>query len=201
MEMNINNINLHNVSLGHVAGHPSQHIKEGVPQIAFSGRSNVGKSSLINSLLSRKSLARVSGEPGKTITCNYYDIDKKLYFVDLPGYGYAKRSKEDQKRWSALTQIYFEDNNALKLILQLVDCKVGVTPHDGDMLDWMNHYGIPYIIVCTKCDKLNKTMLSESAARILECSKIRGGTDIVLYSSIKNLGRSELLERIMKYAF
>lgn len=92
--MKISEINFNNVLLGHVAGAPVQHKKSGLPQIAFSGRSNVGKSSLINSLLNRKSLARVSSQPGKTITCNYYEIDRKLYFVDLPGYGFAKRPKE-----------------------------------------------------------------------------------------------------------
>ncbi|MDL2287508.1 ribosome biogenesis GTP-binding protein YihA/YsxC [Eubacteriales bacterium OttesenSCG-928-G02] len=200
IQMNINNVNLHNADLGHVAGAPSQHIKEGLPQIAFSGRSNVGKSSLINSLLSRKKLARVSGEPGKTITCNYYLIDKKIFFVDLPGYGYAKRPKHDQERWRNLTQAFFEANNSLKLILQLIDVKVGFTADDIDMMNWMNHFEVPYIIVCTKCDKLNKTQLNAAVQKIASAAFIRPNTDIVLYSSLKNIGRQQLLERILQYA-
>lgn len=197
--MQLENVNLHNVVLGHVAGHPSQHIKEGPPQVAFSGRSNVGKSSLINSLLGRKSLARVSSEPGKTITCNYYEIDKKLYFVDLPGYGFAKRPKEDQKRWSFLTEAFFDSNNALRVIMQLVDCKVGITAEDSAMLDWMNYYKVPYIIICTKCDKLNKTNLNECVHRIVTNPKIRQNTAVVLYSSAKGLGREQLLQIIADY--
>ena len=111
--------NLNNAALVMSAGLPKQFPGDRLPQIAFSGRSNVGKSSLINSLLNRKNLARVSGEPGKTITVNFYNIDKKLYLVDLPGYGYAKRTKEDQKKWSGLTDGYFTNNpnfDAVRLV-------------------------------------------------------------------------------------
>ena len=119
--------NLNNTSLKISAGLVKQFPADRIPQIAFSGRSNVGKSSLINSLLSRKNLARVSGEPGKTITINFYDIDKKLYLVDLPGYGYAKRTFEDKKRWSALTDGFFTANkniDSLRLVCQLIDCRI-----------------------------------------------------------------------------
>ncbi len=196
--MKISDINFNNVSLAHVAGAPNQHKKSGLPQIAFSGRSNVGKSSLINSLLNRKSLARVSSQPGKTITCNYYEVDRKLYFVDLPGYGFAKRPKEDKKRWSALTQSYFEQNDALKLILQLVDSRVGFTQDDNDMLEWMNYYDVPYIIVCTKCDKLTKTELSECANKVTANPLLRSETPIVLYSSKEGLGKKEVLGLVLK---
>ncbi len=191
--MKISDINFNNVVLGHVAGAPAQHKKGGLPQIAFSGRSNVGKSSLINSLLNRKSLARVSSQPGKTITCNYYELDRKLYFVDLPGYGFAKRPKEDKKRWSALTQSYFEDNSALRLILQLIDSRVGFTDDDNTMLEWMNYYEVPYIIICTKCDKLTKTELSECADRIVANPLLAAETPIALYSSKDGTGRKEVL--------
>lgn len=191
------NINMHNASLAHVAGIPSQHLKGGYPQFAFSGRSNVGKSSLINSLLMRKKLARVSCSPGKTITVNYYLIDGKLFFVDLPGYGFARRPKEDRARWSSMTQSYFENNTALRLIVQLIDSRVGPTSDDADMFEWMNHYEIPYIVVCTKCDKLNATELKESAENIIRSPLLRQGTDIILYSSEKGTGRDELLKRIL----
>lgn len=186
-------LNLHNAELAHVAGHSSQHLRAGIPQIAFSGRSNVGKSSMINSLLMRKKLARVSSDPGKTVTVNYYLIDKKLYLVDLPGYGFAHRAKEDKARWSAVTQSYFEDNTALKLVAQLIDCKVGITADDADMLEWLNYTGTPYIVICTKCDKLNKTELSACADRIIKSPLIRPGTDIVLYSSKTGAGRDAVV--------
>ena len=123
-------LNIQNTVLRITAGHPSQFPNSPLPQIALAGRSNVGKSSLINTLLERKALARVSSEPGKTITVNFYEVDQKLFIVDLPGYGYAKRSASDIKRWSALTDGYFTQNkniDKLKLVIQLVDCKVGPT--------------------------------------------------------------------------
>ena len=136
--------NLNNAALKMSAGLPKQFPADRLPQVAFSGRSNVGKSSLINSLLGRKSLARVSGEPGKTITVNFYDIDKKLYLVDLPGYGYAKRSPEEKKRWSALTDGYFTKNpniDSLKLVCQLIDSRTGPTADDLDMLYYLRETG------------------------------------------------------------
>ena len=131
-------LNLQKTDLRISAGLPRQFPTDAIPQVAFSGRSNVGKSSLINSLLGRKSLARVSSAPGKTITVNFYDIDKKLFFVDLPGYGFAKRTLEDKKVWSALTDGYFTANpniDLLKLVLQLVDSRIGPTKDDEMMLD------------------------------------------------------------------
>ena len=138
--------NLNNVSLKVSAGLPKQFPADRLPQTAFSGRSNVGKSSLINSLLGRKSLARVSGEPGKTITLNFYDIDRKMYLVDLPGYGYAKRTFEDKQKWSALTDGYFTNNknlDSVKLICQLVDSRTGPTEDDYNMLYYMREAGLP----------------------------------------------------------
>ncbi len=190
-------INLNEAVLSRVAGDPAQHIKEGFPQVAFSGRSNVGKSTLINSLLTRKKLARVSGTPGKTITANYYLIDGKLFFVDLPGYGFARRPKADILKWSAMTQAYFESNNALKLIIQLVDSRTGVTPDDAEMLAWMNHYDIPYILVCTKCDKQNAMQLKACADEITNSPLLRRGTDVIFYSAPKGIGKNELISKIL----
>lgn len=194
--MSIGGLNLHNVELQHVAGAVTQHIKAGQPQVAFSGRSNVGKSSLVNNLMGRKKLARVSSEPGKTITVNYYLVDKKLYLVDLPGYGFARRPKQDKDRWSRMTESYFENNEALSLVLQLVDIKVGLTEDDVMMLDFMDHYEIPYVIVATKCDKLNKTQLTAAVNDLLGSGLLRPGTEIILYSSTKGIGRTELWSRI-----
>ena len=200
MEMSFGGVNLHNATLKLTAGLPSQLVKSGLPQIALSGRSNVGKSSLVNSLLGRKKLARVSSEPGKTITVNCYDVDGKLWLVDLPGYGFARRPKNEIQKWSSLTEGYFQDNGALKLVLQLVDCKVGLTADDLSMLRYMDHFQVPYMIVATKCDKLNKTELQKAVDKILRNPAIRPGTEIILYSSAKDLGREQLWFRILKSA-
>lgn len=198
MEMKFGDLNLHNTELVLTAGLDRQLIKEGLPQVAFSGRSNVGKSSLINSLLGRKKLARVSSEPGKTITVNYYCIDKKLSLVDLPGYGFARRSKTDIAKWSRLTAGYFENNESLKLVLQLIDSRAGITADDRQMLDWLYHYDVPYMIVITKCDKLNKTDLSNQVNKIISDPDVKSGTECVLYSSLKGLGREALMNSIIE---
>ena len=198
MEMKFGELNLHNTELALTAGLDRQLIKEGLPQVAFSGRSNVGKSSLINSLLGRKKLARVSSEPGKTITVNYYCIDKKLNLVDLPGYGFARRSKTDIAKWSKLTAGYFENNSSLMLVLQLVDSRAGITSDDRQMLDWLYHYDIPYTLVITKCDKLNKTELTKQVDKIINDPAVRPQTECVLYSSLKGLGREALMNSIIE---
>ena len=142
-------LNLNKTDLRISAGMIRQFPTDPMPQIAFSGRSNVGKSSLINTLLGRKSLARVSSSPGKTITINFYDIDKKLFLVDLPGYGFAKRPQQDKEKWSNLTDGYFTKNpnlDLLRLVVQLIDCRVGITEDDRMMLDYMSAAGLPHII-------------------------------------------------------
>ncbi|MBE6599282.1 MAG: YihA family ribosome biogenesis GTP-binding protein [Ruminococcaceae bacterium] len=190
--------NLNNASLKISAGTPKQFPADRLPQIAFSGRSNVGKSSLINSLLSRKSLARVSGEPGKTITINFYDIDKKLYLVDLPGYGYAKRTFEDKKKWSALTDGYFTDNrnlDSLRLVCQLIDSRIGPTEDDLDMLYYLREADLPHIIVATKTDKLNASEKAKFNAIIAE-EELCLGTPVIMYSAKTNLGKDDLWKAI-----
>ncbi len=190
--------NLNNSLLKISAGLPKQFPADRLPQIAFSGRSNVGKSSLINSLLSRKSLARVSGEPGKTITINFYDIDKKLYLVDLPGYGYAKRTFEDKKKWSALTDGYFTGNrsiDAVKLVCQLIDSRISPTEDDLDMLYYLREADLPHIIVATKTDKLNATEKAKLHAAMAE-EELCAGTPIILYSAKTNQGRDDLWKAI-----
>ncbi len=198
MEMSFGGVNLHKTDLKISAGLPWQLIKAGVPQVAFVGRSNVGKSSLINSLLGRKKLARVSSEPGKTITVNYYDVDKQLFLVDLPGYGFARRSKSDIGKWSSLTEHYFEDNAALTYVLQLIDIRVGITDDDKMMLSYLDHYNLPYIVVATKCDKLNKTQLNEACAKLLSSGVLRSNTEVILYSSLKGIGRELLWNKIIE---
>lgn len=188
-------MNLNNTQLVLTAGKASQLIYDGRIQIAFSGRSNVGKSSLINCLLNRKKLARVSSEPGKTITVNYYLVDKSFYFVDLPGYGYARRSLEDKKQWSSLVDKYITDDNK-KIIIQLVDMKVGFTSDDLMMLDFMNQSGIEYFIVATKSDKLNKTNGAAALEKIKTDSAVREGTTVIPFSSLSGSGKAEIWQKI-----
>ena len=196
-------INVNNVSLKISAGTPNQFVRAPLPQIAFSGRSNVGKSSLINTLLHRKSMARVSSAPGKTITVNFYDVDKKLFLVDLPGYGYAKRTKEDQLKWSTLVDGYFTNNpniDLLRLVVQLVDSRIGYTKDDIDMIAYMNEAEVPYIIVATKTDKLNKTERKKAVETLISNPVLREGTTIILFSSETREGKDDVWNEIIGYA-
>lgn len=196
-------INTNNVSLKISAGKPSQFLRNPVPQIAFSGRSNVGKSSLINTLLNRKGLARVSSAPGKTITVNFYDVDSKMFLVDLPGYGYAKRTAQEQIIWSSLVDGYFTKNpniDLLKLVVQLVDSRIGYTRDDMDMISFMNEMDLPYIIVATKTDKLNKTERQKAVNALITNPILREGTIIILFSSETKEGKDDLWSEIIKHA-
>ena len=185
------------------AGLAKQFPTNPIPQVAFSGRSNVGKSSLLNTLLGRKSLARVSGAPGKTITVNFYNVDKKLFLVDLPGYGFAARKPEDKAKWSALTDGYFTNNpnvDLLCLVLQLVDSRVGLTRDDEMMVDFLNQSEIPYAIVATKVDKLNKTEREKSFAALASHPLIAQGTPIIPFSALKGEGKSDVWKVICAHA-
>ena len=195
-------VNVNNVSLKISAGLPSQFVRSPLPQIAFSGRSNVGKSSLINTLLNRKSMARVSSSPGKTITVNFYDVDKKLFLVDLPGYGYAKRTLEEKKKWSLLVDGYFTSNpniDLLKLVVQLVDSRIGLTKDDRDMIEFLNQAELPYIVVATKTDKLNKTEREKAVYNLVNDSSLLPGTPIILFSSESKEGKNDVWDTILKY--
>lgn len=192
-------INVNNSNIGLTVGNRSQFPRDARPEIALSGRSNVGKSSLINTLLGRKSLARVSSAPGKTITINYYDVDKKMFLVDLPGYGYAKRSAESKKSWSSLTEDYFLKNpssDAIKLVLQLIDIRVGPTEDDIMMINWMIDASVPFVIVTTKSDKLSKTALSDALSRLEEEYFKGTGIEIIPFSSVTKEGRDAVWDRI-----
>ncbi len=147
------------------AGTASQLLACDLPEIAFSGKSNVGKSSLINRLLNRKALARTSATPGKTITVNFYKLDTAR-FVDLPGYGYAKVAKTEKLRWSELVEGYFNDNRDLRLVVQLVDMRHPPSREDLDMISYLGQMQIPFLLVLTKSDKLNKTQRAQRLARI-----------------------------------
>ena len=195
-------LNIQNTTLRISAGNASQFPGDPIPQVAFSGRSNVGKSSLINTLLVRKKLARVSSTPGKTITINFYDVDKKMFLVDLPGYGFAKRTAAEKKAWSTLTDGYFTANKSidrLAVIVQLVDSRIGLTEDDEMMIDFMNQSELPYIVVATKVDKLNATDRKNNLAAIASHPLLAKDTPVIPFSSLKNEGRNELWREIAKY--
>lgn len=194
-------LNTQNVNLKISAGRPNQFPGDPLVQVAFSGRSNVGKSSLINALLGRKSLARVSSAPGKTITINFYEVDKKLYLVDLPGYGFAKRTFEDKQQWSALTDGYFTSNkniDRLALVLQLVDSRIGPTKDDEMMLDFLRESQIPFVIVATKTDKLNATERKKNLEAIAK-HPLAAGVKVIPFSALKGEGKEELWKTVFHY--
>ena len=191
-----------NAQLQISAGLAKQFPTNPIPQVAFSGRSNVGKSSLLNTLLGRKSLARVSSAPGKTITVNFYNVDKKLFLVDLPGYGFAARYPADKEKWSMLTDGYFTNNpnvDLLCLVLQLVDSRAGLTRDDEMMVDFLNQSGIPYAVIATKVDKLNKTEREKNLAAIASHPLLKLGTPVIPFSSLKGEGKEELWKTIYRY--
>lgn len=158
-----------------------------VPEIAFAGRSNVGKSSLLNKLFNRKSLARVSSVPGKTITINFYNVDG-YKFVDLPGYGYAKLSKSERDRFGELMEGYFQSGRNIKLVVQLVDMRHKPSQDDFSMIDFMQQMDIPYIVVCTKADKLKVKEFKRREKEIKEELSMVDENLIIPFSSQSGLG-------------
>ena len=192
-------INVNHSSIALTVGNSKQFPRDPKPQIALSGRSNVGKSSLINTLLGRKSLARVSSAPGKTITINYYTVDSKMFLVDLPGYGYAKRSIESKKSWSSLTEDYFLKNpssDAIKLVIQLIDIRTGPTNDDIMMINFMIDCDIPFVVATTKTDKLSKSQLDKALADLEENYFKGTGIEIFPFSSVTREGKEQLWNKI-----
>lgn len=194
-------MNLNNANLIMTAGLPSQLpgiMRDEIPQVAMCGRSNVGKSSLINKLLGRKKLARVSSEPGKTVTLNCYDIDASLYLVDLPGYGYAKRSFDEREKWKRLIDKYFSLPGN-RLYLQLVDLKVGLTRDDESMLEFLISSGLPFAVVATKSDKLNKTNREKCLENLKNNPLIPKDAEIITFSSQTGEGVEKLWSIINEF--
>ena len=194
-------INFNNAELKLSAGRLQQFPREPLPQIAFSGRSNVGKSSLLNTLLNRKKLARVSATPGKTITVNFYNVDRKIYLVDLPGYGFAKRPREEKELWSELTEGYFTKNpskDALKLVLQLIDARIGPTDDDIMMINYLIDNGIPFRVIATKADKLSKAALEKQLESLHNEYFLGTNIEIIPFSSETAMGKDILWNEILR---
>ena len=188
-------INWQNASFETSCGAPSQLFASYLPEIAFSGKSNVGKSSLINKLLNRKALAKTGAEPGKTRTVNFFNIDGQLRFVDLPGYGYAKVSKDIKEKWMRLMDAFWSSERDTRLVIQLIDLRNGPSADDLMMLDFLNHYGYEYVVAATKADKLNKTQRAENAEKLRALKQLEGKT-VIEFSTQEDAGKAALLALI-----
>ena len=174
--------------------------RDRLPQIAFAGRSNVGKSSVINRILNRKNLARVGSAPGKTTHINYFLIDKKVYLVDLPGYGYAKVSKQERARWGKLIEQWFADTSLMTLGVLIVDLRHKPTADDCVMAQWFKNAGCPFVVVANKLDKLKKSEIESNLARIREVLSLPDDVRLIPFSAEKGDGRDELLTVILHAA-
>lgn len=181
---------------------PSQYPEDALPEIALAGRSNVGKSSLINCLISRKNLARTSSQPGKTQTLNYYKINQDLYFVDLPGYGYAKVSKTKREQWGKFIESYLMNRETLRLVMQLVDLRHPPSKDDQAMYEWLRHNDVPVLVVATKADKIPKSQWAKHLKIVRETLGMDKGVQPLMFSSELTLGKDELwgiLEQAIAY--
>ena len=181
-----------------VAVKRSQYPEDNVPEIAFAGRSNVGKSSLLNLLTNRKSLARVSGAPGKTRTINFNRINDEFRIVDLPGYGYAKISKSISENWGDMMEEYFQNRQGLKKVVQLVDIRHAPSAQDVQMYEYLRHYGLDGLVVATKADKVSRNEMQKCMKTIRQTLKL-GPDDLVIpVSALKRQGHDNLLAEIEK---
>ncbi|MBE5935041.1 MAG: YihA family ribosome biogenesis GTP-binding protein [Lachnospiraceae bacterium] len=188
-----------NVTLETVCGITSTLPENDKLEIAFAGKSNVGKSSLINALMNRKSVARTSSQPGKTQTINFYNIDEKLYFVDLPGYGYAKVSLEIRAKWGKLIEKYLINSKKLRIIFLLVDIRHEPSQNDVDMYNWILEYGFNPIIIATKLDKIKRSQIQKNVSIIRKKLKAIENTPIIPFSSLTKQGRDDIWEFIEDY--
>lgn len=189
--MKINSVNLETV-----CGITSKLPENDKLEIAFAGRSNVGKSSLINSLINRKSYARTSQQPGKTQTINFYNVNDMLYFVDLPGYGYAKVSQETVAKWGKMIDNYLENSKVLRLVFLLVDIRHTPNKNDIQMYDWCINYGFNPIIIATKEDKVKRSQKARLVKEIKQALNVVDGTPVIPFSSLTKEGRDEIWEYI-----
>ncbi len=172
---------------------PADFPKDRSNEVAFIGRSNVGKSRLLNALAKFGKLARISSSPGRTQTINFYSINDRFYFVDLPGYGYAKVPKKLQAGWRSMVEGYLRDRPQLKLAILLIDCRIPPTPDDILMKEWLDYYAIENAVVLTKADKLSRNRLMQSARRARE---VLGTDELIPFSAVTNLGKGSIWSRI-----
>lgn len=192
-------MNFNNVEFLISAANPKDFPKDRLPEIAFAGKSNVGKSSVINRILQRKNFARVGEKPGKTIHVNYFTIDKKCYFVDLPGYGYAKVSQSEKERWGKLMENYFAANR-IDLGVMIVDSRHAPTNNDITMARWFLDSGCPFVVVANKLDKVKKSQILGNLEVIRQDLELPEECPVIPFSAEKGIGRDDLIRLILKAA-
>ncbi len=183
-----------NVSLEMVCGVTSKIPQGSLPEVAFAGKSNVGKSSLINGLMNRKSLARTSSQPGKTQTINYYNINNEIYFVDLPGYGYATANEKVKAQWGKMIEDYLHQSKQLRAVFLLVDIRHAPSENDRIMYDWILRQGYEPIIIATKLDKIKRSQIAKQVKTIRDTFQADKDTVVIPYSALSKQGREEIYE-------
>jgi GTP-binding protein len=191
-----NNMVIKNVNLEIVCGVTSKVPDTAYAEVAFAGKSNVGKSSLINALMNRKALARTSAQPGKTQTINFYNINDAMYLVDLPGYGYAKASEEVKAKWGKMIENYLHTSKQLKAVFLLIDIRHDPSANDRMMYEWMVYQGFAPIIIATKLDKIKRSQIQKNVKAIREGLNVQPGTMIIPFSAETKQGRDEIWELI-----
>jgi len=189
-----------NVNLETVCGITSKLPENTLPEVAFAGKSNVGKSSLINGLMNRKSYARTSQQPGKTQTINFYNINEEIYFVDLPGYGYAKVSEAVKAKWGTMIERYLHTSEQLRLVFLLIDIRHEPSANDKHMYQWIVDQGFNPVIIATKLDKLKRSQVPKHVKQIRVGLNVTEGTPIVPFSAVSKQGRDEIWDLIEQYA-
>ncbi|MBM7544239.1 GTP-binding protein [Weissella beninensis] len=193
-------MDVHNVSLEISAVRPEQYPTTDWPEIALVGRSNVGKSSLTNTLINRKSFARTSSQPGKTQTLNFYNVEEQLFFVDVPGYGYAKVSKSEREKWGQMIERYLTNRSQLKGVISLVDARHAPSDDDINMYNWLMYYDIPVLVVATKADKIAKGKWNKAESIIKKGLQFDNAkSDLLMFSSITKDGKADVWQWIEEH--
>lgn len=189
---------VHNVDLTISAVHPDQYPSDGYPEIAFVGRSNVGKSSLTNTLINRRNFAHTSGQPGKTQTLNFYNVENRLFFVDVPGYGYAKVSKKQREDFGQMIESYLTQRQQLCGVVMLVDGRHAPTSDDVQMYQWLAYYQIPTLVVATKIDKVKSSQYTKVSSVIKNKLEFDRQQQLILFSAVTKKGRDQVWQWIEK---
>lgn len=182
-----------------VCGVTSRLPDTGMPEVAFAGKSNVGKSSLINGLMNRKSLARTSGQPGKTQTINFYKVNREMYLVDLPGYGYARVSQSEKEKWGKMIERYLHTSRNLKAVFLLIDIRHAPSANDCQMYEWILHNGFRPIIIATKLDKLKRSQVQKNLKILRESLRLEKDVTVIPFSAETKQGREEIWELIDRF--
>lgn len=193
-------MNINNAEFIKSAASPKDFINDSLPVIVFSGKSNVGKSSVINRLLNRKRIAKVGSSPGKTVHVNYFLIDRKAYFVDLPGYGYAKVSKEERARWGGLMESFFQRSDSISLGVMIVDSRHRPTADDITMSEYFKAVGRPWVVVANKSDKLKAAAIEANISTIRKTLTLSDEVPVIVFSAENGSGTKELMSLIVRYA-